>query len=330
MERTLFTNRWYALKPSRLVKRVPIEVPILGHNAVVWRTKENQIALQSNVCPHRGAKLSMGKVSEDRRCIECPYHGWQFDNKGKLVDIPSCDAPGVMDNVSIDTWQTVESGGLIWFCTGPTCTNNPPIIKEMHNSNWVCVTGQDVFQNDWITTLENSIDITHVNFVHSDFGDANNGSVKDIDVTVKKHDHLVMHSTIHHKSDNVLLKFTERPDVRVRHDILLPNTVSIQFWIQNILNVITYVTYTPLSNNQTLINWVFLRHPRLSIVDPLLDYFFIEGMQRAISEDKAIVNSLKSSKQRVSVPPDIIQNKFRSMLTQLRNVEPSTEYGDIE
>ena len=330
MEKTLFTNRWYAIKPSRLVKKSPIEVPILGHNAVIWRNHDNQVVMQDNSCPHRGAKLSMGRVTKGRKCIECPYHGWTFDDEGSVVSVPAWDSPAVTDHVKINTWHTLESGGLVWCCLGNTLDTpvsyNPPVIKEMHDKDWISVTGQEVFCNDWITTLENSIDITHVNFVHSDFGDSQNGSVKDIDIAVKSHDHLRMYSSIHHKSENLLLKFSDNPDVRVRHDILLPNTVSIQFFVRDFLNVITYVTYTPLDDNKTLLNWVFLRNPRLGILDSVLNHFFIEGMQRAIREDKRIVDSLVNPKIRVSIHPDAIQNKFRSMLKTLKSTEPSCEF----
>ena len=325
MEHTLFTNRWYAVRPSKSVRRKPVEVDVLGNNAVLWRNKDNSLVMQRNACPHRGAKLSMGKVNSKRQCIECPYHGWAFDDSGILRDVPSCDTK-LIDTLQIDTWNTMESGGLVWFCLGNPHGYSPPVIKEMHSKAWTCVNGFDVFHNDWITTLENSIDVTHVNFVHSDFGDSQNGSVKDVELVVKSTDHIRMLSTICHKSDNIFLKFTEKPDVRVKHDVLLPNTVSIQFWIQDVLNVITYVTYTPLGENRTLVNWAFLRNPRFPIVDSLLDWCFVDGMVRALREDKRIVDSLKNPAQRVSVPPDNVQNKFRRMLHEMKMQEPTTKY----
>ena len=330
MERTLFLNRWYALRPSRLVNPTkPLGVKLLGHDLVLWRNQENQIVVNNNVCPHRGAKLSMGKVTPNKKCIECPYHGWQFDDSGNLVNVPSMQECSLENKLSIDTYTTMESGGLIWFCPGsPASGYNPPVIREMHDKTWTYVTGYDVFDNDWLTTLENSIDITHVNFVHSDFGDRQNGAVKEIDIKTKAVDHLRMYSTINHKSDSALLKFSENPEVRVKHTILLPNTVCIQFWVKDILNVITYVTYTPISDNKTIINWVFLRHPKIPLFDSILDYFFNQGMTKAIIEDKHIVNSLDSTSldTRLSVQPDIIQEKFRAQLKKMKMYEPTTEH----
>ena len=331
MDRTLFTNRWYALRPSRLVSKKPQQVDILGHNLVLWRDKDNKVVVQNDVCPHRGARLSMGKtkrMSNRKSCIECPYHGWTFDSDGVLANVPSQpEQNGLVGNTLLDTYHTTDSGGLAWFCLKHTdISNGPPIIGEMHDPAWTTVTGYAYFENDWMTSLENSIDITHVNFVHTDFGDTQNGIITDVDTTQLSADHIQMFSTINHKSENLLLKFTERPDVRVKHDILLPNTVSIQFWVQDVMNVITYVTYTPVSENETLMNWVFMRNPVVPLIGGIIDHFFIKGMERAIAEDMAIVKSLRPVESRVSVPPDKIQLMFRAAIERLRLDESSTYY----
>lgn len=325
MEHTLFSNRWYALKPSRLIKTKPVKVSTLGHNLVIWRNNDNQIVVQDNNCPHRGAELSLGKIKK-RTCIECPYHGWTFDNDGLLQGIPADKTSKLISNVRITTYESLESGGLIWYCPGNPDGYHPPIIKEMMDKKWSTITGEDIFNNDWITSLENSIDITHVNFVHSDFGDSQNGEVNVLSLNEKSQDTIRMISQIHHKSDNFLLKFTENPAVRVKHDVLLPNTISIQFEVNDIMNVITYVTYTPLENNKTLLNWVFLRKPKIFGFESILSSAFTNGMIKALQEDKLIVESLVNQNNRISIPADSIQIKYRNMLKQMKLNEPSMDY----
>jgi len=327
MERTIFTNRWYAMKPSRMVQRKPVRVPFLGGDLVVWRNRDKQVVVQDDTCPHRGARLSMGKVARNG-CIECPYHGWQFDSDGALTSLPADSTSNLVGNTHISSFETVEMGGLVWACMGNLDgpRYSPPVIKEMHSRDWVYVTGEETFDADWVTTLENSIDVSHVNFVHSDFGDPDNGHVEIDAVRKRANDRLVLESTICHKSENLLLKFTENPEVRVTHDIFLPNTVSIKFWVRDIMQVITYVTYTPLKDNKTLVNWVFLRKPKVPLLDGLLNASFDEGMQRAIREDKAIVESISNPPNRVNTVADRIQVLFRRELDRLMLSEPSAKY----
>jgi phenylpropionate dioxygenase-like ring-hydroxylating dioxygenase large terminal subunit len=281
------------------------------------------VVINNNTCPHRGAKLSMGKVSKN--CIECPYHGWLFDDTGMVTEIPAIRNSNFNLNVSIESYESMETGGLVWFCPGKLSGYTPPIVPEMHCKEWTAITGYDTFNNDWLTSLENSIDITHVNFVHSDFGDKKSGEVKNIKIH-EASDKINMKSCINHKSDNMWLKFSENPEVNVSHDILLPNTVSIQFSVNDLFQVITYVTYTPISEDETLLNWVFLRNLKIPVVDSILDHSFKVGMEKALSEDKAIVNSLSKLSNRINIGPDKVQQTFRAALKRMFMVEPTIKY----
>lgn len=330
MERTIFTNRWYALKPSKLVKKAPCSVNMLGKDLVLWRNRDDQVVVQGDICPHRGAKLSLGKLKKNgtSKCIVCPYHGWQFDSEGTLVQLPAESDSQLLNKVKIDTVHSMESGGLVWACFGTPLSPSPPVVPEMNNRDWISVTGQETFEADWVTSLENSIDLAHVNFVHSDFGDPQNGHVDVEKIKEVSSDHFVMKSTIHHKSDSILLRFTDNPSVKVTHDVLLPNTISIKFWVRDIMQVITYVTYTPIKGNKTLINWVFLRKPRIPIADAILNRSFVNGMNKAIREDKLIVESLECPPHRINIDIDNIQVKFRKQLVTLSHSEPTSMFID--
>lgn len=326
MEKTIFTNRWYGVTPSRLVRNTPKRTEFLSKNVVLWRNKDNNVVIQDDLCPHRGAKLSMGKIDKLHNCITCPYHGWKFDDSGILKELPADNSSNLVDNFHINTYESMESGGLVWVCIGKPDSYYPPVIKEMHSKDWISVTGEKIFHSDWLTTLENAIDVSHVNFVHSDFGDSQNGHVDINSIHELSSDHLSMKSTIRHKSESFLLKVTENPNVKVTHDILLPNTVSIRFWVKDFLQVITYVTYTPLSHDRTLLNWVFLRSPRYPFADWLLNKMFIDGMDKAITEDKLIVESITNPDGRINTTPDKIQVLFRNQLNKLKLTEPTLKY----
>ena len=60
----------------------------VGENLVVFRNSEGKARVLDAYCPHLGANLGIGgRVVGD--CIECPFHGWQFDGQdGKCTRVP--------------------------------------------------------------------------------------------------------------------------------------------------------------------------------------------------------------------------------------------------
>ena len=75
-------DQWYALtyadyvpNPSQSAETIPASV--FGHPLVLWRSQDNSIIhCADDVCPHRRAALSEGRVRNGQ--LECYYHGWQF------------------------------------------------------------------------------------------------------------------------------------------------------------------------------------------------------------------------------------------------------------
>lgn len=260
----------------------------------------------------------MGRMRDG--CIECPYHGWLFDDKGVVTEVPAGDGDSdVVDNVRSRAYSALECGPFVWFMPGgSTSTFLAPVAPEMFRPNWIGVEGETVFDADLRSTLENSIDVGHVNFVHSEFGDAANGAVDIRGVERTDPDRLVMKSVINHKSENALVGMVaEQARVHVTTEVLLPNTVIIRFTIRNTLNLVTYVTFTPLSQSRTKVCWSMLRSPRLGPVDGPLNKMFRMGMEKAFLEDRRMVESLDVLKNRVNVPVDEIQYEFEKALSEL-------------
>ena len=82
-ERTL----WHPVAQSCEVVNAPLSVQLLNEAVVLWRNAEAKVQAFVDRCPHRGARLSMGRVENGH--LECPYHGWQFASGGQCVKVPA-------------------------------------------------------------------------------------------------------------------------------------------------------------------------------------------------------------------------------------------------
>ena len=73
-----------------------------------------------DVCPHRLVPLSEGRLDgtpSGNTVLQCAYHGWEFDDKGKCVQIPqlSPTSPAINSPRACATsFPTAEVQGLLW------------------------------------------------------------------------------------------------------------------------------------------------------------------------------------------------------------------------
>lgn len=63
----------------------PVRFKILGESLMAFRDTAGRVGVLSELCPHRGASLWLGRNEEDG--IRCVYHGWKFDVNGQCVDM---------------------------------------------------------------------------------------------------------------------------------------------------------------------------------------------------------------------------------------------------
>lgn len=79
-------NAWYPLTWSRNVTRALARHRLLGDDLVVYRSEAGAPIALDDMCPHRLAPLSMGKLRGD--AVECGYHGMTFAPNGRCIRIP--------------------------------------------------------------------------------------------------------------------------------------------------------------------------------------------------------------------------------------------------
>jgi len=163
----------------------PVAVRVLGDDVVLWRDAAGVPRAAPDRCPHRGTRLSLGRVCEGQ--IECPYHGWRFDGDGRCVAIPAL--PGFVSPAShgLSTLAVVEAHGLLWLqpeAEAPLPQFSAETDAKLRKLN---VGPYDVAASA-PRIVENFLDLAHFGFVHEGWlGDRDHAQLADYRVEPTGH-----------------------------------------------------------------------------------------------------------------------------------------------
>ena len=110
-----FTKKdfWYVLAESwELGPDQVLSRKIMGEWLAVFRDTEGRATALQDRCLHRSAQLSRGTVSKGR--LSCPYHGWQYDAKGRVVAVPSQGPTAQTQNKCAKIYAVKECDDFIY------------------------------------------------------------------------------------------------------------------------------------------------------------------------------------------------------------------------
>jgi phenylpropionate dioxygenase-like ring-hydroxylating dioxygenase large terminal subunit len=105
-------THWHPVALCDEVARQPLAVTLLDRALVLWRDAGGVVHVWVDQCPHRGARLSLGRVIDGR--LECPYHGWQFGPSGRCLHVPALPAFEPPATHCARSFQCREVYGLVW------------------------------------------------------------------------------------------------------------------------------------------------------------------------------------------------------------------------
>lgn len=157
----------------------PQALKLLGEACVLWRAADGAPALLADRCPHRGARLSMGRVGPAG--LQCPYHGWRFAPDGRCVEVPAL--PGFQPPFSSAARRLplLEAHGLLWADVG-AARHAPPDLSFLPPRRLIY--GPFDVATSAPRAVENFLDTSHFAFVHEGWlGDAAHPEVPDHEVS---------------------------------------------------------------------------------------------------------------------------------------------------
>ncbi len=170
-----------------LVGAQPVPTRLLGEDLVAWRDGDGEVRLMADLCPHRGARLSVGDVVGGQ--LQCAYHHWRFDGEGQCTSVPSqggaCSL-AARTRVSV-SYPVREAAGYLWAWIGesePAPLKLPAEFTDQHYSTFPETVEWGA---NWLLALENLVDLMHAPFLHARSITLNEGITNDR-VVVDDHD----------------------------------------------------------------------------------------------------------------------------------------------
>lgn len=156
---------WHPVLPAVQLKDEPKRLRVLGENLVLFRTRDGQLGLVSERCPHRGASLACGMIEEG--AIRCCYHGWKFDLSGRCLETPA-ERPEsrLKERVKIDAYPVQELGGLVWGYLGAQPAPLLPRFEFLMPEKYDHDVGVTAMPCNWLQIAENNMDPYHVEYLH--------------------------------------------------------------------------------------------------------------------------------------------------------------------
>jgi phenylpropionate dioxygenase-like ring-hydroxylating dioxygenase large terminal subunit len=157
-------HHWHPVAGTDSVAAQPVAVRLLGEDLVLWRGAAGEVHAWPDRCPHRGAKLSLGRVDAGR--LECPYHGWQFASSGQCMHVPALPAFTPPATHCVKTFQAREAHGLVWVRLAASESNLPAFPAEADARLRKLNCGPYPVETSAPRLVENFLDMAHFAFVH--------------------------------------------------------------------------------------------------------------------------------------------------------------------
>lgn len=229
---------------SSILHKRPYVTKIHDKNYVLWRSQGARITVLEDKCVHRCAKLSQGRIDEKGN-IQCPYHGWKFDEYGACIRIPQLPSGKCIPKTcNMAVYDAFEYDGIVWMTTSPI---KPEKKKGFYRCDSWTNKNKEYFVTDYEMDapysyelqIENLLDPAHIHYVHDGF-QGNQKNASDIKVQNLKVTQDTLCATFEHSNPKV-------PKITISYEY--PNVVDVSIHDKNMNVVRKNIIYvTPRTN----------------------------------------------------------------------------------
>lgn len=315
-EQHKYDLQWYVVGiDSDFVVNKPQKVTVWNKNYVVWKNANGSYVALDDVCSHKGASLSKGKVCNNN--IVCPYHGYEFDSNGTLTKVPGiCFRPSPIYDVS--KYQIVEKHGWVYLNTySDLVANNTDVVMEDN-----IFVEEEIARNDSVVFLkmnfncysrilsENSLDVMHIGFVHT-FGNTKNPAPIEIHAPRLVGPHHYKTSYLYEAGDRSLARqYYGIKNLTIENEFILPHTtVARVIFGDYVSTVITFAL--PVSDDKSVL---FVKTYRNFMQNPIGDKISEDLMWNTMLQDKVIVENIdkRFMDGKFNMRFDKLQNTYKS------------------
>lgn len=166
---TFLKNVWYVagwadeIPEGGMLARSICDEPV-----VLYRDGEGAPRALFDRCPHRFAPLSMGRLCDGGRSIQCGYHGLRFGSDGKCNHNPHGEGR-IPSAAVVKSYPVVERWSLLWIWMGESEHADPatiPAFPFLDAEHWYVGKSQMDIAANYVLESDNILDLSHIEFLH--------------------------------------------------------------------------------------------------------------------------------------------------------------------
>ncbi len=321
----MIINQWYVAEDVANIIDKPKRVKLLGFDFVLFRDQAGKINCLSDVCIHRGASLGAGQLLNG--CVECPYHGWQFNGGGNVVKIPSLPADTkIPARARVDSYPVKEKYGWIWVFLGDLAEADRPPLPDFpeydDSANWRTVRGEWLWKADYARIVENGLDFAHAPFVHPSFGNRDTAEIHDFELEKDEWSARAKVTYIPPLPKGVW-RFVRKEKTPVQAQPsyhVSGSTMRLDVWLTATWRMVIFDVNTPIDEHTTLTRWIMAR---TFFRQKMFDGDSVKRTIKIFEQDTRIVEEICPAsvpadlRDELTVKSDGLMNAFRMKRREL-------------